>query len=219
MKVIVVDDHALIREGIAQLLKRLDPAIEVAQAASCDEAFAVLDADADCALVLMDLQLPGMSGEEGLALMRERHPGIPVVILSGVRDRDIVLATIRAGAMGFIPKTHSSDLLLGALEFVLVRRGIYLPPEAFIEWDAAGGGPGRAGAATTRPAELGLTPRQAEVLYLVLQGRSNKLICRELNLSEGTVKTHLTAVLRALNVTTRTEAVVAANRLRLVFDR
>jgi len=220
MKVLVVDDHALIREGVAQMLKRLGDSIEVLQAGSCEDAFTCIEACPEVGLVLMDLHLPGMQGDEGLGVLRSRYPELPVVVVSGSRDRETVLRTIRLGAMGFIPKTHSSDLLLGALEFVLLHRGIYLPPDVFLQDDTL---PPRSnspqsGSKLTRPQDLGLTVRQAEVLYLVLQGKSNKLICRELDLSEGTVKTHLTAVLRALNVTTRTEAVVAANRLRLVFD-
>lgn len=224
MKVIVVDDHALIREGIARLLTKLAANLEVFEAGSCPEAFAILDAHPDMSLVLLDLGLPGMSGEEGLEFLRARHPDVPVVVLSGERDCETVLNTIRKGAMGFIPKTHSSGLLLAALQFVLVHRGIYLPPDIFLqEASPIAGGPctkAHASASAdpvTYPEALGLTPRQADILHLVLQGKPNKLICRELGLAEGTVKTHLSAVLRALNVTTRTEAVVAANRLRLVF--
>lgn len=225
MKILVVDDHALIREGVGHLLKKLAADVVVLEAGNCPEAFELLDAHPDTSLILLDLGLPGMPGVEGLAIMRARHPDIPVVVLSSERDADTVLSTIRQGAMGFIPKTHASNVILGALQFVLVHRGIYLPPDIFLPPLAGdvppAAKPARAGGEPplTRPENLGLTPRQAEILYLVLQGKPNKTICRELSLAEGTVKTHLGAVLRSLNVTTRTEAVVAAHRLRLVFTR
>ena len=115
--------------------------------------------------------------------------------------------------MGFIPKSSSSSILAGALKLILAR-GIYLPPAAFLDRAPSSSSP----LLPTVPQQLGLTARQSEVLYLILQGKSTKLICRELGLSLGTVKSHTSAVLRALNVTTRTQAVLAASRLGLVFD-
>jgi DNA-binding NarL/FixJ family response regulator len=223
MKILLVDDHPLFREGLALLLARLEDGLELLQAGTCEEALPLCESNPDIGLVLLDLNLGGMHGLEGLALLRGRHPGIPVVVMSSEEERATVRRAIDLGAMGFIPKSSSSEVMLNALRLVLAK-GIYLPP-AVLKGDLGreGGlavGPrevqGRDESVT--PASLGLTARQIEVLYLVLQGKPVKLICRELDLGETTVKGHISAVLRALNVTTRTEAIVAAHRLGLRFD-
>jgi DNA-binding NarL/FixJ family response regulator len=134
------------------------------------------------------------------------------------------LNTIDAGAMGFIPKSSSSAVLFAALQLVL-SKGIYIPPEVFLRDRNVATTTTRAGASQSgasgyaTPADLGLTPRQSEVLFLILQGKSAKAICRDLSLSSSTVKIHTSAALRALNVTTRTQAVIAAGRMGLRFDR
>jgi DNA-binding NarL/FixJ family response regulator len=228
MILLLIDDHVLFREGVALLLQPLVADLAVRQAGSCEEALALLEREGPADLVLMDLGLPGMSGLQGIALLRERWPQTPVVALSSMDDRQTVLAALDAGAMGFIPKTSSSAILVSALRLIMAK-GIYLPPSAFLH-DAVERppvpeplrprpAPADAGAQAPglRPADLGLTPRQADVLYQILQGRSAKLIGRELALSPSTVKAHTSAVLRALNVTTRTQAVVAASRLGLRF--
>lgn len=226
MKILLIDDHPLFREGVALLLKPLVDALETWEAGSCEEAFALLDQRGSADLVLIDLGLPGLSGLEGLALLRQDYPEVPVVVMSSSDDKDTVLAVLDAGAMGFIPKSSTSQVMLGALRLILAR-GIYLPPSVFLT-----GRPGPAPAAAPaqaavpapvvpqvrHPAELGLTPRQAEVLHLLLQGKPAKLIGRQLNLSLSTVKAHTSAVLRALNVTTRTQAILAAGRMGLRFD-
>jgi DNA-binding NarL/FixJ family response regulator len=227
MKILLVDDHQLFREGVALLLQRLGSELALLQAASCEEAFALCDANPDTDMILLDLNLAGMGGLEGLAVLRERYPAIPVVVVSSADEPSTVRKAIDAGAMGFIPKSSSSELMLNALRLVLAK-GIYLPPSVLLsEPSPAPLGPrpmapvasaARTGPTPLSPLELGLTPRQADVLYLVLQGKPIKLICRELKLGEGTVKGHVSAVLRALNVTTRTQAIVAAHRLGLVFE-
>jgi DNA-binding NarL/FixJ family response regulator len=221
MKILLVDDHPLFREGIALLLRRLSDRLDLFQASTCDEAFAVCTANSDIDLVLLDLNLDGLRGMDGLAILRERFPGIAVVVMSSIADAVTVRKAIDQGAMGYIPKSSSAEIMLNALRLVLAK-GIYLPPNLLAASGAA------APMATLRerlptgegpvsPTALGLTPRQSDVLYLVLQGKPIKLICRELGLGEGTVKGHVSAVLRALNVTTRTQAIVAANRLGLTF--
>ncbi len=227
MKILLVDDHQLFREGVALLLQRLTSDLDLLQAASCEEAFALCDAHGNTDLILLDLSLPGMGGLDGLVLLRKRYPGIPVVVVTTTDDSSTVRKTIDAGAMGFIPKSSSSEIMLNALRLVLAK-GIYLPPNVLLSQPSLvpiqtrSMSPvatvSRSGAGSLYPIDLGLTPRQAEVLYLVLQGKPIKLICRELKLGEGTVKRHVSAVLRALNVTTRTQAIVAAHRLGLVFD-
>lgn len=225
MQILLVDDHTLFREGVALLLARLGPEVVVLHAGTCEDAFAVIGKTSAIDLILIDLNMPGMSGMEGIAVLRGRHPDIPVVAMSSDDGRETVLRAIDQGAMGFIPKSSTSEVMLGALRLILAK-GIYLPPSAFLE--TRGAAPRNSNpqqpthdtrAATAKTlAQLGLTARQADVLFLVLQGKPTKTICKELNLSASTVKAHTSAVLRALNVTTRTQAVVAAGRLGLTFD-
>jgi DNA-binding NarL/FixJ family response regulator len=222
MKVLVVDDHALFREGLALLLAPLADPLVVTSVGSCEEAFAALETQRDIDLVLMDLGLPGLPGIGGIAAIKERFPMIPVVVLSSADDKGTVLEALDAGAMGFIPKSSNANVMVGALKLILAK-GVYLPPSVFLGAEGLLGRrsePPPGGAAdpsALRPVDLGLTARQAEVLYLILQGKPAKLICRELALSASTVKVHTSAVLRALNVTTRTQAIVAAGRMRLTF--
>ena len=228
MNVLLIDDHPLFREGMALLLQPLQPGLATWEAGSCEDGLSLLEAQGPADLVLIDMALPGMHGLEGIARLRERWPALPLVALSSTDDRSTVLQAIEAGAMGFIPKSSTSAVMLAALKLVLAR-GIYLPPTAFLD-DRLGVAPVAPAAAavpaavpaSTPPTSLqtlGLTPRQGEVLYLILQGKPAKLIERELNLSASTVKAHTSSVLRALNVTTRTQAVVAAGRLGLRFDQ
>jgi DNA-binding NarL/FixJ family response regulator len=219
MCVLLVDDHSLFREGLALLLKPLMAGLLTREAGSCEQALQDLQANGPADLVLMDLGLPGMSGLQGIVSLRDQWPAMPVVALSSADDRDTVLQAINAGAMGFIPKSSTSGVLIAALQLILAR-GVYLPPSVFLDTPQAWMATPRTDptpAPTKSAADLGLSPRQCEVLYLILQGKPAKLIEREMNLSAGTVKAHTSAVLRALNVTTRTQAVVAAGKLGLRF--
>lgn len=226
MKILLIDDHTLFRDGLALLLARLGPEISVVEAGTCEQAFRLIDSTGAVDLVLIDLNMPGMSGMEGIVMLRERHPDIPVVVVSSDDDMTTVLRTLDQGAMGFIPKSSSAEVMIGALKLILAK-GIYLPPSVFLgsrqdvnrhDATAAPAALAARSESGSRLAQLGLTSRQMEVLYLVLQGKPAKIICRELGLSISTVKAHTSAVLRALNVTTRTQAVVAAGKLGLVFD-
>lgn len=213
MKILVVDDHPMIREALGTVLRQLDPGIQVLQAGNCEEAFAVAMREPDLTLVLMDLMLPGMNGLVGLRTLREKHPGVPVVVLSASENPDDVMRAIELGAMGFIPKSQSNHVMLSALRLVLAG-GVYLPAEILAQQYASpSAAEVEAQADTTKMLDtFGLTPRQTEVLALVVQGKPNKVICRELNLSEATVKIHVAAILRALGVANRTQAVVAVGR-------
>ena len=213
MKILVIDDHTLIRQAMQNMLRVLDSSAEVLESADCSAALALAASQPDLDLILLDLHLPGMGGMDALSHFRQSHPAVPVVVLSGANDRQTVLAAIDRGAMGFIPKSSSNAVMLSALRLVL-SGGVYLPLEIL---DHAGLSTVE-NAGSTTPVDLGLTERQMEVLALLLQGNSNKLICRELGLAEGTVKVHVTAVLKALNVTSRTQAVIAASKLGLYFD-
>ncbi len=214
MKFLVVDDHSLIREAMRGVLRELCGEAVVLEAASASQATDLIGQHPDLALILLDLQLPDRDGVELLRELRERHPAISVVMQSAFSDRDTVVKALDNGALGFIPKTDSRDVLLGALRLILAG-GTYIPP------DVLSRGPAAAPAAPSRPppqkrltpAELGLTERQVEVLALMMQGKSNKHICRELDLAEPTVKNHVSAILKALEVTNRTEAVLAVAAL------
>ena len=221
MNILLVDDHALFREGLALLLHALLKDVGTLQAGSCRQAYDCLGGGAQVDLILLDLALPDMSGFDALDHIRATWPDIPVVVLSSNEDRASVLRALDGGAMGFVPKSASSGVLEGALKVILAK-GVYLPAAVFlgertiVDRPARAQAHGAAGAVTCT--QLGLTPRQADVLHLVLQGMSSKAICRDLGLSLSTVKAHTSAALRALNVTTRTQAVIAAGKLGLVFD-
>jgi DNA-binding NarL/FixJ family response regulator len=220
VKILVVDDHPLIREAMRTVLKQLDSGMQVFEAGNCDDALALAEQESDLDLVLLDLRMPGTSGLDGLATLRDKHPSVPVVVLSASEDRNEVMRALDLGAMGFIPKSQPSRVMVGALKLVLAG-GVYLPAEVMSQPAAAPSvAQSEAPYQTTpppSPADLGLTPRQTEVLSLLVQGKPNKVICRDLNLAEGTVKIHVAAILKALGVMNRTQAVVAVGRLGIKF--
>jgi DNA-binding NarL/FixJ family response regulator len=205
MKILTVDDHPLILEALRQVLPELHDKVQLITATDRDETLRLARAHPDCALILLDLAVPGAQGMDLLVELREDHAALPVVVLSATADPATVLEAIDSGAMGYIPKSYTPKAMLDALRQVLQGQ-VHLPPG--ISPDA----PPKPGA------DLGLSPRQFQVLRLLVQGMPNKLICRKLNLAEGTVKVHVSAVLRALNVRTRTQAVIATARLGLRLD-
>ena len=208
MRVLIVDDHPLIREALANVLAELGRQVDVLQAENLKGALAQLDAHPDTTLILLDLMLPDAEGIDVLGRVRQAYPSVPVVVLSGIDSRSTVRAAIDGGAMGFISKRSPSPVLVNALRLVLAGE-VYIPPEVLrAETRPMTGTPGpRTGE------DLGLTPRQMDVLALLVQGKPNKVICRELGLAEGTIKTHTAAIFRALNVSNRTQAVFAVSRL------
>jgi DNA-binding NarL/FixJ family response regulator len=217
MNILLVDDHTLFREGMKFLLARLDAKVTVIEAATCVDALAAAQR-ARPDLVLLDLKMPGVAGLDALAQIREALPGAPVVVLSGEDNPRTIRAAIDAGAMGFIPKAATPEILVQALRIVLAH-GIYLPPQVLAP-DAPPSGPLFDPASTDPVAKelRALTERQRLVLKMAIQGESNKAIARTLDIAEGTVKAHLSAVMRALGVRNRTEAVFAAARFGLRLD-
>ena len=214
LSLLVVEDHALVREGLVQTLRQLDADVTVHEAADSDAARAVLEAGLSVDLLVLDLGLPGIDGLSYLVSLRQNHPEIPVVILSAYDDAHTVGRAMKCGAAGFVSKTYSSERLLAALRDVLDGR-VFKPdllPAASPAISPRVSMDGRA-----EPAEFGLTERQAEVLGLMASGKSNREIAALLGLSEGTVKIHLTAIFKVLGVTSRTQAmvVVARNGIRL----
>src|SRR6478672_6439026 len=208
MKILVVDDHPLIQQALAHALPQLHGPLEVIAAIDRDETLTALARHPDCALVLLDLTLPGAHGLDLLAQLRHDYPRLPVVVLSATHDRATVGSAMAAGAQGYIAKTSTADELLDAVRTVLEGGRSVTSRLASIA-PCVGGIPGEA---------LGLTHRQADVLRLLLQGKPNKLICRDLRLSEGTVKVHVSAILKALNVRSRAQAIAELSRRGVVID-
>lgn len=202
MKILVVDDHALVREGLRQVLKGLEENLEVLQAGTCEQAFAVAQSHGDLDLVLLDYHLPDMNGLAALTIFGERHPELPIVLLSGSANTQIMRQVLQAGAAGFVTKSCVSDELLRAVRSVL-GGDIYLPQELN----------GVSAPEPTSPnGKPVLTQRQELVLRCLLDGLANREIADQLHVSEETVKTHVTAILRHFEVQNRTQAVVAAAR-------
>jgi len=218
VKILVVDDHPLILEALRHVLAQLDAAPQVFDAASAASGRRLVDEHADASLLLLDLTLPGADGFDLLADIRAAHPAVPVVVLSASERHVDVLRALDMGAMGYIPKRSSNAVMLQALRLVL-SGGVYVPAAAIGADPATARAAPAPQALRTTPRELGLTGRQAEVLGCILQGLPNKLICRRLELAEGTVKIHVAAILRALNVHNRTQAVIEASRLGITIDR
>lgn len=203
MKILVIDDHALVREGLHQVLKGLDENVSVLQAGTCAQAFAIADAHPDLDLVLLDYHLPDMTGLQALDVFGKDHPELPIVMLSGSANIQVMRQVLQSGASGFVTKSTLSDELLNAVRLVL-EGDVYSP----IELEADYGAPPFDAASSKPP----LTQRQELVLRELLDGRSNREIGTSLNVSEETVKTHVAAILRYFDVQNRTQAVVAAAR-------
>jgi DNA-binding NarL/FixJ family response regulator len=220
VKILIVDDHALIRDAMRAVFKELDAAATVVEAPDSRAAMRQLEQDADLQLVLLDLGLPDRDGFEVLASIRDLYPAVSVVILSAHRDAGIISRALNLGALGFIPKSAERAVMLGALNLVFAG-GVYVPPEVLASAAPVTGAAWQAETTGQRsePDDLRLTARQGEVLALMMKGKGNKAICRELGLAEPTVKNHVSAILKALNVNNRTEAVIAAGVLRLETRR
>lgn len=213
MLTLVVDDHVLIRDALRSVLDAFGEISGIIEAATAADAERLLDEEPSIGLVLLDLSLPDRDGLAVLKSVREERPHISVVMLSATEDRGEMTAALEAGAAGFIPKSASRDVMQGALKLVF-SGGIYVPPEILARPASPPASPAPRAVARAA-AKLGLTERQAEVLQLMLRGMSNKAICRVLDIAEPTVKNHVTAILRALGASNRTEAVIAASALGL----
>ena len=225
MKILIADDHRLVIEAVKAKLSELGTGIEFVLALSVDELLAGATDDLDLALI--DLNMPGADGQAHIDEIRRRHPAVPVIVLSGYEDPAIMRSALERGVLGFIPKAYSPEVMLSAVRLVLAG-GVYVPPMMLTALppgivagvsasSAAAGEPfargNGANGQTLEHLRNVLTERQVEVLQLLSQGKPNKLIGRSLGISEGTVKIHLAAIFRALNVRNRTEAVVAAQAL------
>jgi DNA-binding NarL/FixJ family response regulator len=220
LKILVVDDHPLVREAMSGMLRELADDLALVEANDCASGLAAAQSNADLDLVLLDLNLPGTRGFDALDRFRREQPTLPVVILSMHHDRDTVLEAMRRGAAGFIPKASPKPVVLNAIRLIL-SGSPFVPAEAIAANHEKPFDPSEFAPPTRRVAsvgEIGLTERQGQVLALLMRGKSNKEICRALGLAERTVKVHVTAVLTALKVTSRTQAVIAAGQLGLSAD-
>lgn len=240
MKVLLIDDHPLILAALQTIIQGLGEHVNVVCASTARQARELLTSDADFDLVLLDLQLGDADGFDVLVEFRAAYPALPVVVVSASDRSSDVIRSIDLGAMGFVPKRASNSTLFEALHLVM-SGGIYVPPMA-MGFERADDARDARDPRNTRDSDrshdaqgahavvrdsavangfqtpldlgsLGLTPRQNEVLGLLLQGKPNKLIARDLSLSVETVKDHVAAVLRALKVSSRTQAVLAVSQM------
>ena len=203
-RIIIVDDHPLFRSALRQTLAGGDPSISVEEAGDLAELSAALEADRDCDLVLLDLNMPGTRGFSGLLLLRAQYPEIPVMIVSAVEDGGIIRRAFELGASGYLHKSVGPADIRRAIETVLegevyVPEGLEIPAE-----DSQS-------ALMRRLATL--TPQQVRVLMMLSDGLMNKQIAYELSISEATVKAHVSAILQKLDVDSRTQAVIAASKI------
>ena len=216
-QVLLVDDHPLILSALKAMIEQMQPGVQVEALPSAPALRQALLDNPLRDLVLLDLQLGEVRGLELLQELRDKYPQLPVVVISASDRASDVLAAIDLGAMGFLPKRMSTEALADALKLVM-EGGIFVPPLQLADLMAVSG-PGSSPApdAVYQGAisvdDLSITPRQTDVLHLLLQGLPNKDIARRLGLSVETVKDHVQAVLRALGVNSRTQAVLAISRM------
>ena len=214
---LVVDDHPIIQSAMRETLLELEPDCQVQTTGRLADALRILRTDGPVDLILFDLKLPDAGGVEGLMSMRSQHPESPVAVFSGEMDAPMIVRCLDLGALGYIPKNMPHDAIRSALR--LVASGCaYVPPQVLANEPPLRLRTDGVGERSSDPRHLGLTERQIDVLKLILRGLPNKLICRQLALAEGTVKVHVSAVLRALGVRNRTQAVIAASRIGLKLN-
>ncbi|MBU1395463.1 MAG: response regulator transcription factor [Gammaproteobacteria bacterium] len=209
MKTLLADDHPLMREGVRHVLSQLEPSVEIIDAHDYPSLFAQTALHADLDLALVDLNMPGFAGMQGITQFRSRFPDIPLVVLSASESAHDMRSALEAGALGFIPKAASTAVMLAALRQVLAGN-LYVPASL---GDNQGEPHPAPPAAFTALPHSGLTARQLEVARLLAQGCANKAIAGMLAMSESTVKVHIAAIFRAFDVTNRTEAVLQIQRL------
>ncbi|MDO5531197.1 response regulator transcription factor [Sutterella sp.] len=214
MKYLIVDDHALITGALTLMLQDRDPEAEVHTASTATEALQLVNRESDADLLILDLSLPDVTGTELMEEIVRDQPMLKILVISGVADPESIMRTLQLGAAGFVPKSLDTEMLGNAIDFVL-KGGVFIPSKLLTDSQRTGFISRAAqqlrpeGGATET---VHLTDRQKEVLGLLAQGAPIKRICRDLNLSEGTVKTHVAAIYRAFGATNRTEALLAARR-------
>ncbi|AOE65219.1 response regulator transcription factor [Pseudomonas corrugata] len=208
-KILIADDHPLFREAIHNVISDGFPGSEVMETADLDSALALTTEHDDLDLILLDLNMPGMHGLNGLINLRNEAPTIPVVIVSAEQDKQIVLQAITYGAVGFITKSSPRSQMTDAIEQIL-NGNVYLPPDIIRTQKNPVGR--RLNETPAFPPELlqALTRKQLLVLERMTKGESNKQIAYTLDIAETTVKAHVSAILRKLNVHNRVQAILSA---------
>ncbi|MDH5515961.1 MAG: response regulator transcription factor [Gammaproteobacteria bacterium] len=204
LKILLADDHDLVREGLKITLAELPGPVTPLEAASATEVMQALASHPDTQLIILDLHMPGATDLELLTDLCDAYPAIPVVVLSAEENPRVMQRAIDRGAAGFIPKSSANSVLVSALQLVL-SGGVYIPSDILNNEPASATANGNTGHAR---GPFNLTERQTDVLELVAGGHSNKTIAKQLGLSEHTIKIHITAILRTLGVSNRTEAAI-----------
>jgi two-component system, NarL family, nitrate/nitrite response regulator NarL len=212
MRLLVVDDHPIVREGLAAFLEQLGPDTSVLQAGDASRALALAAEHSDLDVVILDLALPGLNGMSAIAEFGRARPELPVIVLSASEDARQAREALAQGALGYVPKSASRQTLVSAIRLVM-NGEVYVPPLVLGESPASA--PAASGARANNGRVL-LTDRQIEVLKRLSAGQSNKTIARDLDLSEKTVKAHVTAIFRVLNVVNRTQAAAAGRVAGLI---
>jgi DNA-binding NarL/FixJ family response regulator len=204
-RVLIADDHPLVRDGLHGVVAVAFDACEIFEAASLDEAVEVIEREGDFDLVLLDVNMPGTSGTMGLTQLRRRFPALPVVVVSAATDRHLITASLAAGASGFIPKSLRRGAIVDALRSVIAG-DIYVPESLADPADAD-----ESQDIWSRIEQL--TPQQKVVLGLLVAGKLNKQIAYDLDVSMTTVKAHVSAILSKLRVFSRTQAVILVGKV------
>jgi len=212
MKLLVVDDHPVLREGLVALLRQGRPDAEVLQARDAHEGLGLVDLHEDIEVVVLDLVMPGLDGLEAIAEFGRRRPALPLIVLSSSEDPHMARQAIAQGALGYVPKSADPRTLLSAIALVL-NGELYVPP-LILNGGGAARPPPRLGDGETDVGQL--TERQVDVLRLISDGQSNKAIAIALDLSENTVKVHVTAIFKALRVINRTQAANVGRSIGLI---
>ena len=207
VRLIIVDDHPLFRGALSQALNASVNGARIEEAQSLDELTALLSEDDDVDLVLLDLAMPGVLGLSGLLFLRAQYPGIPVVVVSATEDRSVIRRCIEYGASGFVPKSQPVDKIRAAVQAVLGGK-LWTPDDIDLKGPSK---PSENGDLLSRISSL--TPQQLRVLMMLAEGLPNKLIAFKLGVSEATIKAHVSQILTKLGVDSRTQAVIAINRL------
>ena len=211
MKLLIVDDHAILREGLIALLQQFDQGADVLQASDTVEGLRLVEAHPDLDVAFLDLNMPDQGGMAAIPVFAKRCPQLSIIVLSSSEDPNDVRLALKSGAVGYVPKSASPKNILSAPRLVLAGE-IYVPP-LMLDVEPAEG----LGRVVTDVGER-LTERQTEVLRQLCRGLSNKDISRVLELSEKTTKSHITAIFKALGVVNRTQAAAAARRAGIVTD-
>ncbi len=216
MKILLVDDHALFRDGMRYVLQQLPEEVEILEAGNLQEGLRIANQHPELDLALLDLNMPGSEGPLSIRFFHQRYPHIPVVVVSGEEGRGYMEKVMGYGAMGFVCKSSSAPVMLSALNLVL-SGGVYIPPQMLRGHDPlAEKPPELVDRRSMNTNEYGLTQRQMQVLAHLAAGLSNKEIAEAIHLAEGTVKIHVAAVYQTLHVSSRMEAVRMAEKLGLV---